>query len=73
LEDSREERKLMATQAVGKVFGIIMVVLYFAIGTTFIFFNPGTIPEQYAKPFGLLLYAYGLFRGYTYYKKYFVR
>ena len=64
---------MMVTEAIGKAFGIIMVVLYFILGTTFIFFAPERIPEQYAKSFGILLYAYGLFRAYKYYKKYFGR
>lgn len=71
MEDRREERKLMVAEAVGKVFGIIMVVLYFILGTTFIFYAPERIPAEYAKPFGLLLYAYACFRAYKYYRKYF--
>jgi hypothetical protein len=71
LEESREDRKLMVAETVGKVFGVIMVVLYFILGTTFIFYAPERIPEQYAKPFGILLIAYGIFRGYKYYRKYF--
>ena len=64
----------MVTESIGKIFGIIMVVLYFILGTTFIFYIPEErIPEQYANPFGLLLYAYGLFRAYKYYRKYFAR
>jgi amino acid permease len=73
LEDRREERKLMVTEAVGKVFGIIMVVLYFILGTTFIFFRPEQIPAKYATPFGILLFLYGLYRAYKYYKKYWSR
>jgi hypothetical protein len=73
LEDSREERRMMVTDAIGKAFGIIMVVLYFILGTTFIFFAPERIPEQYAKPFGIVLFIYGFFRGYKYYRKYFAR
>ena len=64
---------MMAAEAVGKVLGIIMVVLYFILGTTFIFYTPERIPEQYAKPFGILLFAYGIFRAYKYYRKYFAR
>ena len=64
---------MMATDAIGKVFGIIMVVLYFILGTTFIFYAPEQIPETYSKPFGFLLYAYGLFRAYKLYRKYFAR
>ena len=73
MDDSREERKMMATEAIGKAFGIIMVVLYFILGTTFIFYVPEGILGQYAKPFGLLLYAYGLFRAYKYYRKFYAR
>lgn len=64
---------MAVTDAVGKVFGVIVVVLYFILGTTFIFYIPEGILDQYAKPFGLLLYAYGLFRAYKYYRKYFAR
>ena len=73
MRDSREERRMMVTATIGKVFGIIVVVLYFILGTTFIFYTPERIPEQYAKPFGVLLFAYGFFRGYKYYRKYFSR
>ncbi len=71
MEKDREDHKLMATEAIGKVFGIIMVVLYFILGTTFIFYTPERIPSQYAKPFGILLFVYGFFRAYKYYRKYF--
>jgi hypothetical protein len=61
----------MVSEAIGKVFGIIMVVLYLILGTTFLFYAPERIPEQYAKPFGVLLYLYGFFRAYKYYRRYF--
>jgi len=64
---------MMVTDAIGKAFGIIMVVLYFILGTTFIFYTPERIPEQYAIPFGMLLIFYGFFRAYKYYRKYFAR
>lgn len=73
MQESREERRMMVTAAIGKAFGIIVVVLYLILGTTFIFYVPEGVLEQYAKPFGLLLYAYGLFRAYQYYRKYFAR
>ena len=61
----------MVTETIGKVFGIIMVVLYFILGTTFIFFIPEErIPAQYATPFGILLFVYGFYRAYKYYRKY---
>ena len=59
---------MMVTRTIGMVFGIIMVVLYFILGTTFIFLEQ--VPGTYAKPFGVLLYAYGLFRAYKLYRKY---
>ena len=61
----------MVGETIGKGFGIIMVVLYFIFGTTFIFFTPEQIPEQYAKPFGILLIVYGIFRAYKFYRKFF--
>lgn len=64
---------MMVTEAIGKVFGIIMVVLYFILGTTFIFFAPERIPKEYAVTFGIILYSYGVFRGFKYYRKYFSR
>ena len=64
---------MAVTETIGKVFGIIMVVLYFILGTTFIFYTPEKIPEQYAVPFGVILYAYGFFRAYKYYRKFFAR
>ena len=66
---------MMVTDTIGKAFGIIMVVLYFILGTTFIFLAPERIrvPEKYATPFGILLIAYGLFRAYKYYKRYIAR
>lgn len=59
------------SDTIGRAFGIIMVVLYFILGTTFIFYTPENLPDHYAKPFGALLYAYGLFRAYKLYRKYF--
>ena len=64
---------MTAADAIGKGFGIIMVVLYFILGTTFIFFAPERIPREYAVIFGIILYFYGMFRGYKYYRKYFSR
>lgn len=74
MEERREERKLEVAEAVGKVFGIIMVVLYFILGTTFIFYMPeDRVPNDYALPFGIILYLYGVFRGYKYYRKYWAK
>jgi 4-hydroxybenzoate polyprenyltransferase len=62
---------MAATDAISRVFGIIMVVLYFILGTTFIFYTPENVPDHYAKPFGVLLYVYGVVRAYKYYRKHF--
>lgn len=73
MEERREERKLDIATAVGRAFGLIMVVLYFLLGTTFIFFIPEErIPQSYALPFGIILFLYGFYRAYKYYRKYWV-
>lgn len=64
---------MMVSSTIGIAFGIIMVVLYLILGTTFIIYAPEHIPEEYARPFGLLLIAYGVFRAYKYYRKYIAR
>ena len=71
MEDSREERKLMVGETIGNVFGIIMVVLYFILGTTFVFYAPERIPDQFAKGFGIALYCYAIFRLFKYVWKFF--
>ena len=50
-----------------------MVVLYFVLGTTIIFRAPTmrNIPERYAIAFGVLLIAYGFYRAYKLYRRYF--
>lgn len=50
-----------------------MVVLYFVLGTTIIFRAPAmrNIPERYAIAFGVLLIAYGFYRAYKLYRRYF--
>jgi hypothetical protein len=69
-----ERQKLALADLVSKSFGIIMVVLYLIIGTTFIF-KAGeirsTIPQSYFIAFGVLLILYGFFRAYKLYKKFF--
>jgi hypothetical protein len=58
---------------VAKSFGLIMVVLYFVIGTTIIIKAPDMrdIPEPYALIFGLFLIFYGFIRAYKLYRKHF--
>jgi hypothetical protein len=68
-----ERQKLAIADLVSKCFGILMVVLYFIIGTTIIFRAPEmrNIPQHYAIIFGILLILYGIFRAYKLYQKYF--
>ncbi|HEY0655178.1 MAG TPA: hypothetical protein VGD65_18715 [Chryseosolibacter sp.] len=72
-EDQPGRPKLEVAEKVSKVFGIIMVVLYFVIGTTIIFKAPELrdIPEPYALIFGIFLIFYGFIRAYKVYRKYF--
>jgi len=59
-------------EAASKGFGIVMVVLYIALGTTIIFRAPlMNVRREYAVGFGVLMIAFGLFRGYQYYRRYF--
>ena len=67
-----EERR-RATDLVSKVFGMVMVVLYIAFGTTIIF-KAGDIEwmrERYAQAFGGILILYGLFRAYNLYRRFY--
>ena len=58
---------------IARSFGVIMVVLYFVIGTTIIIKAPEMreIPEPYALIFGVFLIFYGFIRAYKVYRKYF--
>jgi hypothetical protein len=73
LEQKHEARKLAVSQSVGRIFGIIMVVLFICMGTTIIIKGPEmrNIPQDYATIFGVILILYGFFRGYKLYRKYF--
>ena len=56
-----------------KYVGILMATIYVVAGLTVLlwsreFFN---IPKPYVVPLGIALTAYGIFRGYRLYQKYF--
>jgi hypothetical protein len=67
------ERRLSVNALIAKSFGVIMVVLYFVIGTTIIIKAPEMrdIPEPYALIFGIFLIFYGFIRAYKLYRKHF--
>jgi hypothetical protein len=58
-----------------KYFAALMCVVYLLLGAAMIWgskevFN---VQSKYSLPMGSILIAYGLFRGYRVYQKYFVR
>ena len=71
--ERQEPSRTIGKDIVSKSFGILMVVLYFILGTTIIFRAPQmrNIPERYAIGFGVFLILYGIFRAYKLYRKYF--
>jgi hypothetical protein len=76
VEDRREERKKSRNNGINvinKGFGIVMVILYIVLGITIIFraVDIGTIPQDYARAFGVMLLFYGMFRGYKLYRRYY--
>jgi hypothetical protein len=82
LETQSEEHKSSAPEQISKIFAIVMVVLYFGLGTTIIFKAPdirSNIPlfqntsVSYIQAFGIITVCYGLFRGYKAYRLYFSR
>jgi len=56
-----------------KYTGILMVMLYLAIGISVLLNYGGLygIPEKYSLPLGTLLILYAFFRGYKLYQKHF--
>jgi len=54
-----------------RYFGIIMALFYVAAGIAVLLQPPGhlNIPKQYLQPLGIILIAYGAFRGYNIFKK----
>ncbi len=61
-------------EAVSKYSGIVMALIYVALGVLMITNQErfiGTLIASYTLPFGILLIAYGIFRGYNVYHRYF--
>jgi hypothetical protein len=58
-------------EIVMKYFGIIMAVFYVAAGIAVLLRLYGNlnIPKHFAVPLGIVLIAYGAFRGYNIFKK----
>lgn len=66
-------RNTAALQTVMKFVGMLMALVYVALGTFMIISGTSSfnIPTRYAVPFGVLLVAYGTFRGYRIIHQYF--
>ncbi|HEX6226633.1 MAG TPA: hypothetical protein VFZ52_19565 [Chryseolinea sp.] len=60
-------------EVVMKYLGILMAVIYVVGGVTVLVRSQTltSIPEAYSTPLGAALMAYGLFRGYRLYQRYF--
>jgi hypothetical protein len=56
-----------------KYFAALMCVLYVILGSVMIWGSPTVFSSKYSLPMGSLLIAYGLFRGYRIYQKYFIK
>jgi hypothetical protein len=70
------EEKRTSLNGVFKYFGILMAVVYVAFGLGIIF-NPNDIfrkiPPQYSLPLGILMIAYGVYRGFRVIQNIFTR
>jgi hypothetical protein len=80
LETNSEDKRLSAPEQISKIFAIVMVVLYFGLGTTIIFKAPDirnyiplfqNTPVSYIQALGIITLCYGLFRGYKVYRHYY--
>jgi hypothetical protein len=73
LKKDLEGERLAVASLVAKIFGMIMVVLYIALGTTIILKSSEqtVVEEKYAVIFGSVLIVYGLFRAYKVYRTHF--
>lgn len=75
MDTESDPYKPTSTEMVTKYFGVIMVLGYIAIGVTMVLpssrvFN---LPRMYAVPLGILMIAYGIFRGYKLYQRHFTK
>jgi hypothetical protein len=70
LKQNIEEERLAVSSLVAKIFGIIMVVLYVALGTTIIIKSrqQTVVEPKYAVVFGSVLILYGFFRAFKVYR-----
>jgi hypothetical protein len=70
LKRNIEVERLAVASLVARIFGLIMVVLYIALGTTIIIkSSQQTVVEpRYALIFGSVLILYGLFRAFKVYR-----
>lgn len=60
--------------AASKYSGAVMALIYVALGVLMLTNQDrflGTLIASYTLPFGILLIAYGIFRGYNVYHRYF--
>ena len=76
MRQTSDEFKINPGGAIMKYLGLLMAVVYIAVGGLIIFVGPTTqfnIPDQYILPLGLALLAYGLIRGYRVYTKHFTK
>ena len=75
MKQTSDEFKITPGGAVVKYLGLFMAVVYTTVGGL-VLMGPSTqfnIAEKYTLPLGISLLAYGLFRGYRVYTKYFTK
>ncbi len=68
-----EVERLAVASLVARIFGLIMVVLYIALGTTIIIKSSqqALVEPKYAVIFGSVLILYGFFRAFKVYRTYY--
>ena len=73
MKSNPDHLKVTPTDVIMKYLGIAIASIYIIVGALILTNSTAMagIPRQYALPFGSLLMAYGLFRGYRVYTKYF--
>jgi len=73
MSSKSDNPKFSKFNLVMKYFGIIMALVYVIVGVLVIMHSSTlfNIPSPYSLPIGLMLVAYGAFRGYRVYTKYF--
>ena len=71
MKTESEESKTTAFSLIMKFMGMIMAVVYIILGALVIWSELFHVPDQYSLPLGSMLMAYGFFRTYRNYTKYF--